>query len=125
MRGKLIWKSLKTDKVSVAQLRLTDLRKAERLIASRRAEVQRGKMTFGDALKIFLQRIQGKPSIKPRTKVYYEERALALKRSLTRTRIDGRSAKHEDGLPRLGGQIWSGQQPGSIQLYGQRHSPNV
>ena len=79
--GKLIWKSLKTDKISVAHLRLGDLQKAERVMAARRSEVQGGKMTFGDALKIFLQRIHGKPNIKPRTKAYYEERALALKRS--------------------------------------------
>lgn len=71
----------RTDKISAAQLRLADMQKAERVIASRRSEVQRGKMTFGDALKIFLQRIHGKPSIKPRTKAYFDERAIALKRS--------------------------------------------
>ena len=66
MSGKLIWKSLKTDKISVAHLRLGDLQKAERVMAARRSEVQGGKMTFGDALKIFLQCIHGKPNIKPR-----------------------------------------------------------
>ncbi len=53
VRGKLIWKTLKTDRMSVAKLRLGDFLKEE----NHRAEVyqasSRGKMTFGAALGIY------------------------------------------------------------------------
>lgn len=48
--GKLIVRSLKTDKVSVGKLRLSDLEKEERQILESRAAVSAGKMTFGDAM---------------------------------------------------------------------------
>ena len=50
VRGKLIWKSLKSDRISVAKLRLSDFHKEERQRVSAQAAVSRGKMTFGDAL---------------------------------------------------------------------------
>jgi integrase len=81
VRGKLIWKSLKTDRITVAKLRLSDLEKAERGAAEQESEVRRGKMSFGDALAEFMAGIEAKPSLKPRTKAYYSERVDALKKS--------------------------------------------
>jgi hypothetical protein len=51
VRGKLIWKSLKTDRISVAKLRLGDFHKEERQRAEATKAVARGKMTFADALQ--------------------------------------------------------------------------
>ena len=65
MRGKLIWKSLKTDRISVAKLRLGDFHKEERQRAAAQAAVSRGKMTFGDALAAYQQKLQNDPNIKP------------------------------------------------------------
>lgn len=76
--GKLIRKSLKTDVLSVAKLRLADLEKAERQIAETQTNVTRGKLTFGDALEIYRQRIKGAVDLKQRSKDYYEERMTAL-----------------------------------------------
>ena len=78
VRGKLIWKSLKTDRISVAKLRLGDFHKEERQRASAQAAVARGKMTFGDALAAYQQKLQNDPNIKPKTKEYYEFRIKAL-----------------------------------------------
>jgi hypothetical protein len=66
VRGKLVWKSLKTDSISVAKLWLNDLERAERGAAQKQTGVERGRMTIGDALEILLQRAKGKPSRKPR-----------------------------------------------------------
>jgi integrase len=81
VRGKLVWKSLKTDTVTIAKLRLGDLEKAERTAAEKEKQVQHGKMSFGDVLKLTLDRAKGKPDLKPRTIEYYDQRGEALKRS--------------------------------------------
>jgi len=79
--GKLIRRSLKTNKLAVAKLRLADLEKVER----QRIEVQgaaiSGNMKFGDALAIFRNHLKNDPSLKPRSKVYREERIAALLKS--------------------------------------------
>jgi len=54
--GKLIRKSLKTDVLSVAKLRLADLDKQERQRAESTDAVARGKMTVGDAIEIHKER---------------------------------------------------------------------
>ena len=51
--GKLIWKSLKTDTMGVAKLRLGDFHKQERQRAEAQNAVSRGKMTFADALQTY------------------------------------------------------------------------
>jgi integrase len=79
--GKLIRGSLKTDRISVAKLKLGDLEKRERQAAENRAEIAKGRMTFGDALLIYRERVKGNPALKPRTKGYYEERIAALLKS--------------------------------------------
>ncbi len=62
LRGKLIWKSLKTDRISVAKLRLSDFHKEERKRAEAHKAVARGKMTFGDALETYQERLKGEPA---------------------------------------------------------------
>ena len=81
VKGKLIRKSLKTDTLSVAKLRLGDLEKMERQRAESSADVTHGKLTFGEAVKIYRQRVSGDVSTKPRTKEYYEDRSAALLKS--------------------------------------------
>ncbi len=79
--GKLIWKSLKTDRISVAKLRLGDFQKEERQRAAAQKAVARGKMTFDDALRAYRDRLKGDHSIKERSKTYRQERITALLKS--------------------------------------------
>jgi integrase len=81
VRGKLIWKTLKTDRISVAKLRLSDFHKEERHRADAHKAVARGKMTFGQALETYRERLKGDQSLKDRSKTYREERILALLKS--------------------------------------------
>jgi integrase len=84
IRGKLLRKSLKTDLISVAKLRLTDLEKAERQAVECKDAVANGKMTFGQAMIVFRERVNGDASLKPRTREYYEQRLTALLKSWPR-----------------------------------------
>src|SRR6266536_371275 len=77
----LIWKSLKTDRMTVAQLRLGDFLSEQRQKASAGKAVARGKMTFGDALQTYRERLNGDHSLKERSKTYREERIAALLKS--------------------------------------------
>jgi len=79
--GKLIQRSLKTDRVTVAELRLGDFMKQERKKAEGLKAEARGKMKFGDALQIFLNRLEDNYTLKPRTKEFYKERVNALLKS--------------------------------------------
>ena len=81
VRGKLIWKSLKTDRMSVAKLRLSDFHKEERQRAAVHTAVARGKMTFGDALADYKQQRENDPNIKAGTKEYDAYRIKALLKS--------------------------------------------
>jgi len=81
VRGKLIWKTLKTDRISVAKLRLSDFHKEERHRADAHKAVARGKMTFGQALETYRERLKGDQSLKDRSKTYREERIAALLKS--------------------------------------------
>ena len=81
VRGKLIWKSLNTDRISVAKLRLSDFHKEERQRAAVHTAVARGKMTFGDALANYKQQRENDPNIKPGTKEYDAFRIKALLKS--------------------------------------------
>ncbi len=83
VQGRLIRKSLKTDVLSVAKLRLTDEEKKHRQAAQRQMAIQRGRgqMTFGDALEIYRARLQANPDIKSKTKDYYEQRVDSLLRT--------------------------------------------
>jgi len=77
----LIRRSLKTNHISVAKLRLADLEKVEQQKAQSVNAVARGKMTFGDALALFQTRFQADPAVKPRTKEYCAYRISALLKS--------------------------------------------
>jgi integrase len=78
VHGKLIRKSLKTDVLTTAKLRLGDLEKFERQSAETQTNATRGKLTFGEALEIYRQRINGAVNLKQRSKDYYGERITAL-----------------------------------------------
>ncbi len=81
VKGKLIWRSLKTDVVSVAKLRLSDFEKTERQGAENRDSISAGRMNVADAIAVHKKRIAGDASLKPRTKVYHKERIDALLKS--------------------------------------------
>ncbi|MDB6065831.1 MAG: hypothetical protein JWR26_2039 [Pedosphaera sp.] len=81
IKGKLIRRSLETNSITVALLRLADLQKEEqRRVASRQALVN-GEMTFGQALEIYKQRLESNPELKPKSKIYRRERIAALEKS--------------------------------------------
>jgi hypothetical protein len=69
VHGQLFRKSLKTDVLSVAKLRLTDEEKKDRQAAARQLALQRGRgqMTFGEALAIYRARLAANPDIKSRS----------------------------------------------------------
>jgi len=81
VKGKLVWRSLQTDKISVAQRRLHDEIEKERKKAEHTAAITKGRMTFSDAMRIYRQRIEGRVDLKPRTKAYHVDRVKALAKS--------------------------------------------
>lgn len=78
VRGKLIVRSLKTDLVSVAKLRLADLEKEERQRGDTADLVQHGKVLVEDAIRVHLDRVKGDVSLKPRTRSYHAQQIKAL-----------------------------------------------
>lgn len=76
-------KSLKTDVLSVAKLRLADEEKKYRQAAQRQDAIQRGRgqMTFAEALEIYKTRLAADPDLKTKTKSYYEQRIDSLNRT--------------------------------------------
>ncbi len=81
VKGKLIRRSLKTDVMSVAKLRLGDFEKQERQRAESCDSVAAGKMSVGDAIEIYKRRVAGDASLKPRTREYHAQRITALLKS--------------------------------------------
>ena len=79
--GKLIRRSLKTEVLSIAKLRLRDLLAGEHQRAGRQKAVAAGKMTFSDAVNIYKQRLDQDAEIKPRTKKYQAEILEAVQRA--------------------------------------------
>jgi integrase len=69
--GKLIRKSLKTSVFSVAKLRLPDTIKEHRGVAESRRRFGNGKLTVGDAVQIYKDKIDIDPELKPKSKDYY------------------------------------------------------
>ncbi len=97
--GKLIRQSLKTDVLSVAQLRLGDLVKEERQKLEARADAARGKMSFTDALEVYKQRLEGNAALKPSAKLYRRKCIEALVRSWSGlAQIDVRKISERDCL---------------------------
>src|SRR5436305_558174 len=68
VKGKLIRRSLKTDLISVAKLRLSDLEKEERQAAERQKETAQGKMTFGAAMQRYKEQTEVSHLIKASSK---------------------------------------------------------
>jgi integrase len=90
INGKLIRRKLKTTSLSAAKLLLADLETEERKKAENQVEATDGRMTFGEALSVYTERLKGDASIKPRTRDYHQQRIKALLKSwpeLKRTEI--------------------------------------
>jgi integrase len=76
--GRLIRKSLDTPIMSVAKNRLAELIKEERERAEAVRPGMQGKMTFGEAVKVYLERLEGSPDLKPATKKYRRQCVAAI-----------------------------------------------
>jgi hypothetical protein len=72
---------MKTDVVSVARLRLSDFIKEKQEEMGDDSAARSGKMTVGDALAIFRQRLDGKQDLQDGAKVYRRECIQALVKS--------------------------------------------
>ena len=81
VKGKLVWRSLKTDRVTIAHTRLPDEIEKERRKAESASALVKGKMTGGDAIRIYNERINGRVDLKPLTKAYHSQRIDGLLRS--------------------------------------------
>jgi integrase len=81
INGKLIRRSLETKTLTVAKLRLTDLEKTERGNSGLNAAYAEGKMTFGDAMNLFTDRVEKDASLKPRTKAHRKERISVIRKT--------------------------------------------
>jgi integrase len=71
--GKLVWKSLKTATFSVAKQRLPDTLRDHRSKIESLTAFAEGKMTVGDATRVYLENVRANVSIKPRSKDYRED----------------------------------------------------
>lgn len=81
VKGQLIVKSLKTKVISVAKLRLRDLEKAERTAAELNSKSSEGKLLVGQAAKVLQDRVDTDTSLKPKSRLYYRQRIIALFKS--------------------------------------------
>jgi len=81
VKGKLIRKSLKTDVLSVAKLRLGDFEQDKREAAERQTQTIQGRMTFGDALKMFDVQTEANHQLKPSSRKYRAEITQAILKS--------------------------------------------
>jgi integrase len=81
VRGKLIRKSLKTDVLTVAKLRLADLEKNEREAAESNESAFKGRMVFGDCVEIFKAQTTASTLLKPSAKNYRKEATESIIRT--------------------------------------------
>ncbi len=79
--GKLRVKTLETDRLTVVRLRLGDFIKAERHNSENSGSIRSGKLTFSAAQQVYLDRLDGNPGLKPRTKSHNRELLKSLARS--------------------------------------------
>lgn len=85
--GKLTWKALDTTVLTTAKLKLPDVIKQEQqLIAA-----GDGQITFEQAKKIYLDRLEVNPKLKEKTKDYHKQRLKALAESWTD--LDGKKVR--------------------------------
>jgi integrase len=78
VNGKLIWKTLKTEKLAVARLRLADFVRGQRQLQARGQASRSGQMLFSDAREIYEQRLEAEPDLKPNSKRYRHQCLQAL-----------------------------------------------
>ena len=101
--GKLIRRSLKTSVLSVAKLRLADVLKESRGADEAGRAIGSGKMSFGDAVTLYRERIQADGSLKPKSKEYREQTiACILKTWPGVFQIDVRNFMERDCVQWLG-----------------------
>jgi integrase len=81
VRGKLIRKSLKTDVLSVAKLRLADFVKDHREGAEVAKTASKGRMTIGECVAVFRKESDEDHRLKPGTKEYRREVIHAIVKS--------------------------------------------
>ena len=79
--GKLIRRSLKTDVLSVAKLRMDDFQKETRSTVTQQKTSAQSRMTFKDALDIYKTQIAENSALKPRSKLYFQEQVKAITRT--------------------------------------------
>ncbi len=79
--GKLIWRGLDTDVLSIAAQRVPDKVKEVKDEQVLLASGSDPRITFEAAAKIYSERIQASPDYKPKTKAYHEQRLIALFKS--------------------------------------------
>lgn len=79
--GKLIWRGLDTDVLSVAAQRLPDKIKDVKDEQALLGSGSDPRITFEAAAKIYLERVQASPDFKPKTKAYHEQRLDAFFKS--------------------------------------------
>ena len=72
VNGKRVWKSLGTTVFSVAKQRLPEITREHRSRLESVAAVATGKMTVGDAVRVYLDKIRASALLKPRSKDYRE-----------------------------------------------------
>lgn len=70
LAGRTIWKSLKTTSFSVAKQRLPDVVREHRTKEEAVKAFANGKMTVGEAIVVYTQKIDADVSLKPRSKDY-------------------------------------------------------
>ena len=76
--GKLIRRSLKTDVLTIAKLRLSDLEQAERRAAETTSELTSGKVTMGTLAALFKKQSEQDVGLKPASRKYRLEVIKAL-----------------------------------------------
>ena len=76
--GKLIWRGLKTNILSIAAQRLPDKIKEIKEEQALLASGSDPRIAFKAAAEIYLERVKASPDYKPKTKAYHEQRLDAL-----------------------------------------------
>jgi integrase len=81
INGKRVWKSLQTTVFSVAKQRLPDTIREHRAKLESVTAAAIGKMTVGDAARVYLEKVRANVSLKPRSKDYREAMIDFINRS--------------------------------------------
>jgi integrase len=97
INGKRIWKSLETTVFSVAKQRLPEMMREHRAKFESVTAVAAGKMTVGDAVQVYLEKVRANVSLKPRSKDYREMMIGFINRSWpSLSAVDVRKVRERD-----------------------------